>query len=323
LKYAVYQRKHFGDALLTIPLINLLADQGESEEVYVICNPNTKVIFENARAAVNVVVMPSSLSAWVKFFFLLRKIDYWLLPHRSKTGLILGKLVGSKTVSEPIYHWLFGGPTIIVKSCLNGPRHIIDRHLDFARVCGIFPSITSANLDLSFLSSKQRLVATEYLVVHPGSRWMFKSPRIEFWKTLLSLLTELGLPILLTGQKEGEEGRLLKNLGSIDGVDARFVGRTNIPELVSLIENASGFLGVDTFAAHIASGTGRRGIVLFGPTCHKTWGPYSDSSLKVMSYRISCRPCLQDGCAGSKKSQCLDYMDPNEVASEFRGLFET
>lgn len=53
---------------------------------------------------------------------------------------------------------------------------------------------------------------------------------------------------------------------------------------------------------HIASATKTPVVALFGPTSEKNWGPWMRPNARVIARNL---PCYQDGCGGSKKSDCL------------------
>ena len=53
-------------------------------------------------------------------------------------------------------------------------------------------------------------------------------------------------------------------------------------------------------------------IAVHGPTNPVKWGPWGDGHI-VISSPFLCRPCGQDGCLGSKRSDCLEAISPGEV----------
>nr|NGX27728.1 hypothetical protein [Chlamydiota bacterium] len=58
-------------------------------------------------------------------------------------------------------------------------------------------------------------------------------------------------------------------------------------------------------------------VALFGPTSELNWGPWMHPRGAVVVQDYSCRPCRLDGCGGSKMSDCLWTISPEEVAYAF------
>ena len=73
------------------------------------------------------------------------------------------------------------------------------------------------------------------------------------------------------------------------------------------------FICVDSVLLHIASATKTPVVALFGPTSEQNWGPWMHVKAKVVTQNFSCRPCYQDGCGGSKKSDCLLRIPQNAI----------
>ena len=58
---------------------------------------------------------------------------------------------------------------------------------------------------------------------------------------------------------------------------------------------------------------------LFGPSGDVEWGPWQVPS-RVVTTPFHCRPCGQDGCGGSKVSDCLTAIHPQAVLSALDDL---
>jgi heptosyltransferase-3 len=64
---------------------------------------------------------------------------------------------------------------------------------------------------------------------------------------------------------------------------------------------------------HMASALKKPVVAIFGPTSDAAWGPWRNPRAKVVAQNISCRPCYQDGCGGSKYSDCLHTLPVERV----------
>jgi heptosyltransferase III len=86
----------------------------------------------------------------------------------------------------------------------------------------------------------------------------------------------------------------------------------------ALMKKARLLISVDSMAIHMASAMRLPVVALFGPTNEQVWAPWSvRSTVLALSYNdspsFSCRPCGQDGCAGSKLSQCLYAIPASKI----------
>lgn len=141
-----------------------------------------------------------------------------------------------------------------------------------------------------------------YIVIHTESRWSFKSLPTKAWNRLINSIHKLHpeLEIRLTGSIP------IDQISTTDYcTDLR--GKTTVPQLVNHIAGTSYFIGIDSFASHLANLLGVRGITIFGPTDSHVWGHSNGTAPPFKSKLFSCMPCNQDGCNGSKNSQCLQY----------------
>lgn len=202
-------------------------------------------------------------------------------------------------------------------------RHRIDQHLDVLRAVGLDVDLKYRKIYIEcrhsngvmFDDIRERLLLPErYVVIHPGSRWLFKTPQPSFWVSFIDNLIHLGLTPVLTGSADGREGELLAYLHNETGV-LNLGGKTSLSELVHVINGSSGYVGVDTFASHVASACEVSGVVIFGPSDEASWGPLNEKLTVVVNSQFKCRPCSLDGCAGSKRSDCLISLDPVHLAN--------
>ena len=92
----------------------------------------------------------------------------------------------------------------------------------------------------------------------------------------------------------------------VEGLDVvNLSGRVTLKELAALIEMSELLVCVDSVPFHMANALKKRVVAIFGPTSDVTWGPWRNVEARVVAQNFSCRPCYQDGCGGSKMSDCL------------------
>ena len=320
MKFCIYQCKHYGDALLTTPLISSLVKTFPEAELIVVCSSYTVPIFSGLKGVSAVIKKPSSLSEWWRMLHLIVQSQVIFMPHSSGIPLVIGKLLGIPTVADAGYRIkVFGGAQIPVPTSLIPWRHAAEKNLDLLRKYAGPQALVDKHILCSELVKKGvnplGKIDRPYVVCHPGTRWMYKTPPFDFWCALLEGLVRLNYLVVLTGVDEGAEGALLVKLGSRLRESVSLAGRTDINSLARVISDATGYVGVDTFASHLAAGVGTPGVAIYGPTSELRWGPFGlSNNLDVyVQDGFSCRPCHVDGCGGGKVSDCLLNIEHDQV----------
>lgn len=114
--------------------------------------------------------------------------------------------------------------------------------------------------------------AKDYILFHPGVSEEKRKYPLERWIELGKLVTNTGLPILLTGTaKEGElTGAIATGIGD-NAVD--MAGRLTTGEFIALTDGAAGIVSVNTATIHIAAARQTPVVVLYALTNpqHTPW----------------------------------------------------
>lgn len=319
----IFQCKQLGDALLLTPVIRWLQCRYPHITVDVVCKPNCSEIFAELPNVGSVFkLQPTILS----LICLLRdglknqKYDMFLDFHGSRESTVLSMLINARvrlSMGDRRKSWV---PNFWTHKLPKSPskRHMAERNLDVLRRLG-FQCSEFVPLSVDFVSRQtiEKNIKSDLhsclIVVHPVANWMFKTPPIKFWRSLLNqLVARIDAQIVLTGGSAPLEVQFCEEIeASIDGNVLNLCNQTTIHELGFLIKSANFYVGIDTFASHIAAACGVDGVVFFGPTCESTWGPYqATKTLEVItSPAWSCRPCNLDGCGGGKRSECLNFAE--------------
>lgn len=322
----LYQAKNLGDLLLLTPVIQVLKSETAAE--IVVC---TKVeyadLIRDELGRVHLVERKRGFLGAILQAFKLRKrdpsifIDLHGSFDSSLTSLVLRaplsiRMAGLKNRLTDYFH-------VKVPMRSETKRHRIDQHLDVLRAIGLDVDLKFRKIQVERLLGNKSvfenicgrlLLPDRYVVIHPGSKWLFKTPSPSFWISFIDNLILLGLKPILTGNGNGLEGELLAYLQKETGV-LSLGGKTSLSDLVHVINRSIGYVGVDTFASHVASACGIPGIVFFGPSDESSWGPLNKELIVVANNEFKCRPCNLDGCAGSKRSDCLNSLDPVYLAN--------
>jgi len=233
--------------------------------------------------------------------------------------------------------------------------HTVLRNLSVLRPFGIdtrdlrvdFFTSQEDEVEVSAILEQEGLIAGRPFVhVHPVSRWLFKCPSPALMARVLDSIVEKGLPVVITSGPEAREmamAREIERLMKKEAVD--LAGLISLKGLGVLSRLAAFFFGVDSAPMHIAAAVGTPVVALFGPSGAFDWGPWDNEAAEGLSFDKSgpltpyparsgiqrfglntviqdereCVPCGKDGCHGSKKSECLDELDPALIEEALEG----
>lgn len=182
---------------------------------------------------------------------------------------------------------------------------------------------------------------TPYVHVHPASRRASKCWTDPGMAAIMDLLDGEGLRVVLTsGPGELESARVAAIKALMKSAPVDLSGLLNLKHLASLSRGARLFFGVDTAPMHIGAATGTPVVALFGPDSVFGRGPWNnEASTRTTPYAAlngvqtfgrhtaiqmdwGCIPCDKNGCNDSKKSDCLEAIDPEFVWAQLRTLLE-
>jgi heptosyltransferase-3 len=213
-----------------------------------------------------------------------------------------------------------------VKGCPH-PRHTVERHIDVLRRIGIFPEPKERDLFLHIpedarktiadLLKKEEIRLGHYILIHPVSRWRFKCLTTKQMADLITALHKRGLRLVMSAGPDLQERAMVDEILALvpDIPVFNCAGKLTLKELSALIQYAKALICVDSVPLHIASALKTPVVVVFGPTSEQNWGPWMHPKARVIAQKFSCRPCYQDGCGGSKMSDCLFSMPTASILS--------
>jgi heptosyltransferase-3 len=162
---------------------------------------------------------------------------------------------------------------------------------------------------------ERNLAGGRYLLLHATARWPSKYwPMTNLIEFIRGVKEKLKMPVVVTSGRESFEVGFMRELIECAPCDYHEIGTLTVNQLGALIENAAGFVGVDSMPMHLAAALSKPGVALFGPTDEKMWGPWH-SKLAVL--RRDCR-CLREharSCPKGPASLCMAEL-PAELVLE-------
>ena len=309
--------------------------------VDIVCLPESAAIFKMHPRVRHVFVIPRHLNGFTKiihYFSFYKKIlsnSYDLLAHFSNDwrGALLQRLfpaklsVGRKTHRRgQFWHKSFD----VLTESLDDVRPIVEQDVDLLRAVNLFtskkappylvkPSLKQATKIKTWLSQHSISSKKKLIVIHAPSRWKFKELPDATWVRVIDALKEKNFEVVLCGSKDD----FLTNQTIYASCRMKPILTDNfsLEDTTALYSLAHLVLTIDSMSTHLASATQTPVISIFGPSNEKNWGPWGGKHRVIAltsqdAPTFACRPCGQDGCEGTKISQCLVQMNPSMIIQE-------
>lgn len=338
----VIKMRHHGDVLLTSPLFSNLKKAIPHAQIDAFIYKDTLPMLDGHPAIADYLLYDrgwkklSIFKKLVKEASLLKEIrarcyDLVINLTEGDRGAIAALISGSayRIGFDPKKSGFLGKRKIythVVKDCPH-PRHTVERQLDALRRIGIFPSIEERDLFLHVpqdakskvgtLLEKEEIRPGDYILIHPVSRWRFKCLATKQIARLIAALHKKEMQIVISAGPDAQEIAMVEEILALTPEVPVFncAGQLTLKELSTLIQHAKALICVDSVPLHIASALKTPVVALFGPTSEQNWGPWMHPKARVVSQKFSCRPCYQDGCGGSKMSDCLFSIPVESILS--------
>ena len=331
--------KNIGDSIILTSAISALPK--EYQYIDIVCLPESEPIFKMHPRVRHVFVIPrhlkgfSKVMAYIKFYQEITSYSYDLLAHFSNDwrGALFQRIspaklsVARKTHRRgQFWHQSFD----ILTESLDDVRPIAEQDVDLLRAVGLYGNAKAPSylvkpsakqkLKIKNWRSKKSITSNKKLVViHAPSRWKFKELPIATWVNVIDKLKEKKFEVVLCGSKDD----LLTNQAIYASCRMKpmITHNFSLEDTAALYSLAHLVLTIDSMSTHLASATQTPVISIFGPSNEKNWGPWGGSHRVIAlttenSPTFACRPCGQDGCEGTKVSQCLVQMKPSMIIQE-------
>ena len=152
------------------------------------------------------------------------------------------------------------------------------------------------------------------VAIAPGSKWITKRWPVQYYNSLIPMLTSLNIRIVLVGDKH-DRMLAVETPGSV----LNMMGNTTLLELAELLRRCDLLISNDSAPIHIASAFDTYILAIFGPTTRDLgFFPYSPNSTVIEHPGLPCRPCgLHGGNRCPKKHfRCMLEITPQRVYEE-------
>lgn len=339
----VIKLRHHGDVLLSSPVLSVLKTHAPYAEIDALVYHDTRDMLSGHPALSQLFTIDRNwkklglrgqLAAEWQLLAGLRARDYDLVIQLTehKRGAWLVRMLRPRWAVAPGGHFgkFFARSFSHRYPVIGGNRrHTVEIHLDALRRLGIHPAADERRLRLvageaAQQSVRQKLAAQgvsgAYLLIHPTSRWLFKTWPAARMAALIEQLRVQGETVVLSAAPDPAELAMLADItGRLSRPVASLAGQLSLKELAALIDGARAFIGMDSVPMHIAAAMQTPCVALFGPSGDIEWGPWQVPH-RVLTTNLPCRPCGKDGCGGGKRSECLELITEAQVLAAFNSL---
>ncbi len=352
----VVKLRHQGDVLLSSPVFRTLKNHLPNIEVDALVYHDTREMLTEHPSVSEVHTIDrewkrlgliGQASAELKLITTLRRRRYDLVLHLTEhpRGAWLTRLLAPKISVAPRATamsegrnsgWWKASFTHTFPLPSTTFRHIVEQNLDALRRLGIHPTQdekklvlvpgAAAEAKVDTLMAAHGITAKHFIHMHPTSRWFFKTWPAEKFAELILQLGKQGDRVVLTAAPTADEREMIAAIKThLKAPVVDLTGALSLKELAALTARARAFVGVDSAPMHIAAAMQTPTVAMFGPSGEKHWGPWGVKFRVVASLRPehSCRPCGNDGCGGSKVSDCLIELPVDQVRDALNDLLAT
>ena len=331
--------KNIGDSIILTASISALPK--DYRYVDVLCFPESAPIFKMNKRIRHIFVIPRNkkgikkIAAYINLFRQLFKEHYDLLAHFSNDwrGAILARTLRADiniSRKAPRRGSFWHNSFDFLSPVLDHVRPIAEQDVDLLRYANLYKqsvapayelniSLTQKSKLLKWLLKKNIVLKDKLIVIHASSRWKFKEIPLASWARIIDELKSRKINVVISGSENDlNTNKLIFDLCRSNPV---LVKNFSLLDTAALYERADLILTIDSMSTHLASAVKTPVVSIFGPTNEKNWGPWK-GKYKVIGLSIkddemfACRPCGQDGCEGTKISQCLVQLDPKMVTNQ-------
>jgi heptosyltransferase II len=303
-KFLIIQTAFIGDAVLTLPMIQKLAELRSDSIIDVLCIPSTREIFSASPFVNKVLTMDKrgehrSFNGMLKFINNIKANNYDRIysPHRSfRTSLIviLSGVRDTIGFSNSAVKFVYKN---IVEYRYDG--HEIQRNLDLINYkytdenWRIRPELNITEMMKNKIADylKTNNIEKGFIAISPGSVWTTKRYPFEYFIDIIYFLLEKGKQVVLIGgSKDAEITSMILSKFNKEVFDS--AGQFSLIESVELLRNSALLVTNDSAPTHLAMCTDIKVLTIYCSTIPGFgFYPYNKKSRYINYNDLYCKPC--------------------------------
>ena len=305
---------HIGDCLLTIPMLNAIRDHHPDAFVAWAVESPTHNLLKNHPGIDQIVSIPKGWlgkpRSWRAIRTELKSLDFDIAidPQGLTKSALLGLLSGAPNRVGAKGQWGRElSPWLNNRLVKPASTHVVERSMELLEEIGIeeprirfeLPSDSIADKFIDrWLIDKS---VNRFAVINPGGSWASKRWENERFGSVAShLLNNHGLKTVVTWAGI-EELAMAEEIVGLNPNGSVLAGRTNLPELQSLLSRASFFVGCDTGPMHLATAVGTPCVGLYGTTRPEDSGAFGPQNIAIQKW-------YQSGSCKKRRNASNDAM---------------
>ena len=196
---------------------------------------------------------------------------------------------------------------------------------DYATLIQLFnPAVSHLKPSIHLPSLATAKQADPYLIINTNSESITSRLPVTKAVELITLFQTSGMPIKLIGGKKEVDyvNEIYELLPQKINVEV-WAGKTNLQQLITLIQQAFFMVSSDSGPAHIASASGVPLVVVTGAGDEKNTGPYGNNkAVAVRNGTLPCEPCVKNYCKLAPLPQCLVQLNMQKVKAAADALLK-
>jgi len=309
-----------GNIVLTLPSVDIIRKKYPNAHIHYLTVSNNKGLLERTNLVNNVFYINiknifSTIQSLYRFIKLAKKMSFDIIvdfEQFSKLSAIITSFYNGH-----VYGFRKGNSRKLYSSTIvfNNNQHVAKTFSDLLKLFGIESKIDSLiPINTEIIKKNNRLIG-----MHPGSSLnnvIRRYPKTMFARLADLLIEKTQHNVIFTGL-ENEKGLIIDIIKLMNNKNkaTNMAGKTDIPELISIISSCALFISNDTGPMHIAAAQGINCIGIFGPNTPIKYGPYSKNS--NFTYKgLSCSPCIgiKNNCFFyCRKQECVKTIDVDDI----------
>ncbi len=323
MKFLIIKLSSLGDIVHALPIVNCLRKKYPDSQIDWLVNKSGYELLSLVSEINNVY----ELNLNSLFQIQREKYDYvidaqGLFKSAFLSRFSFGKtVVGFKNARE--FADLFYDIKVDVGSLFKTNKHIVDLNLelianliqnDNSNIRFLIPEVIAGeNIGIKKISSSKKKI-----LIFPSTTWESKMWPLNYWFDVISNLVKHCTVFLCASKGDIKNiEQLINKLDSGNIVYENLVGKTQVKDLIYLIQNVDVVIGLDSFGLHLSSAIyndyGHPEVVgIYGPTNPKRNGPYK--LLKNCFYlsELECIACRKKKCPLGHHN-CMNNIVPSYV----------
>ena len=342
MRILLIKLRHLGDTLVLTPTLRFLKEQFPDAEIDVMVrasceallenNPDVHRVFGIARPEPEYRTFSSAVRENLTLLSGIRDTSYDFAfdlsdSDRAKLWVMISRAKVRGFRRAGVAHsWKHMAFNCFDEEPLSSEHQVVKDFETVTRIMGLkgepgpmqfHPHVNAADLIRRFpwLEAQKR-----FAVIHATSRWSFKEWIPERWAKVADAVSVMGYTVVLSGGPDAREQETVRQIQELSMVPTiPIAGAVSLHEFGYILGRAGLFLGVDTFAMHLAAAMQTPTVALFGPSQCSAWTPWQNRA-EIPTTHCVCQGHQYRTCA-DPVAKCLAPLSVEQVLKSVDRLF--